>query len=514
MNLKVEPATEGQLDTNRPPKVEEVIAPSAPIVTALDPSNPMLMVQSPATKRRQSAAGPSWSVAESPQVQTKRVRQAQANVKTLPRKYERCEVEDMVILVADMISELIQTNDGLPLRSGVLTRFHSRTPPGISVLDYLQRLAKHATLSPPLLLSMVYYIDRLCSLYPAFTVTTLTIHRFLITAATVAAKGLSDSFWNNATYARVGGIKLAELGLLELEFLYRVDWKIVPNPEVLVDYYRGLIDRSDAYELEDDSSSEGEGEEEGGEGHSSDSTDADIKREEQTDVQWKAWMTENSTQKAENKAPELQHKLSAQDLIALTNTMKLSHFILVLFAGTSLASGIDPFESIEVSFQPISPTSTAIQTLAELHHSTLFKGDTTAGVTSFDYPDLSPDIKLLRIGIYSSSLKKWTSSVSTTSAETFAKGYSVTFVLSLDVDGEVVGVTAKSAKIDAGATRDFAPKVKVVWGTKGRKPALNRPVVLSAEGKLEEPELEKTFLQRYWWVLLGAVMIMMTAGGG
>jgi hypothetical protein len=102
------------------------------------------------------------------------------------------------------------------------TDVFSRTAPGISVLDYLHRLAKHATLTPPLLLSMVYYIDRLCALYPDFTINTLTVHRFLITAATVAAKGLSDAFWNNSTYARVGGVKVAELKLLELEFLHRV----------------------------------------------------------------------------------------------------------------------------------------------------------------------------------------------------------------------------------------------------------------------------------------------------
>ena len=99
---------------------------------------------------------------------------------------------------------------------------------------------------------MVYYIDRLCVSYPDFTINTLTVHRFLITAATVAAKGLSDSFWNNSTYARVGGVKLAELKLLELEFLYRVDWKIVPNPEVLVAYYRGLVERCAGYVLPDD----------------------------------------------------------------------------------------------------------------------------------------------------------------------------------------------------------------------------------------------------------------------
>ena len=118
------------------------------------------------------------------------------------------------------------------------------------MLEYLHRLAKHATLTPPLLLSMVYYIDRLCALYPDFTINTLTVHRFLITAATVAAKGLSDAFWNNSTYARVGGVKVAELKLLELEFLHRVDWKIVPNPEVLVAYYAGLVERCPGYALE------------------------------------------------------------------------------------------------------------------------------------------------------------------------------------------------------------------------------------------------------------------------
>lgn len=97
---------------------------------------------------------------------------------------------------------------------------------------------------------MVYYIDRLCALYPEFTINTLTVHRFLITAATVAAKGLSDAFWNNSTYAKVGGVKVAELKLLELEFLYRVDWRIVPNPEVLVAYYRGLVERCPGFALE------------------------------------------------------------------------------------------------------------------------------------------------------------------------------------------------------------------------------------------------------------------------
>ena len=45
-------------------------------------------------------------------------------------------------------------------------------------------------------------------------------------------------------------MSLRELALLELEFLWRVGWKIVPQPEVLVDYYMSLVQRSDGYELE------------------------------------------------------------------------------------------------------------------------------------------------------------------------------------------------------------------------------------------------------------------------
>ncbi|KAI9819824.1 MAG: hypothetical protein M1832_003899 [Thelocarpon impressellum] len=197
-----------------------------------------------------SASAPASVTAPRNEASPKRARPPRAAVKMLPSEYQLCDVKDLVRLIADMLMELVRFNDDIPLKDGRLTRFHSRAPPAISVADYLQRLTTHATLPPPILLSMVYYIDRLCALYPAFIISSLTVHRFLIVSATVAAKGLSDSFWTNNTYARVGGVSLRELALLELEFLDRMQWKIVPQPEMLVDYYKSLVERSDAYEIE------------------------------------------------------------------------------------------------------------------------------------------------------------------------------------------------------------------------------------------------------------------------
>lgn len=108
------------------------LALTTPTVPA--PESPHLEPQSPSSSKRKSkdegnheAALP--AVEESKGSPPKRAKPESKQVKLLPAKYELCEVEDIVLLVSDMISELIQTNDCLPLRSGGLTRFHSRREP-------------------------------------------------------------------------------------------------------------------------------------------------------------------------------------------------------------------------------------------------------------------------------------------------------------------------------------------------------------------------------------------------
>ena len=51
---------------------------------------------------------------------------APTRAKILPARYEFCKVEDLVVLISAMISDLIQINDQLPLREGGVTRFHSK----------------------------------------------------------------------------------------------------------------------------------------------------------------------------------------------------------------------------------------------------------------------------------------------------------------------------------------------------------------------------------------------------
>ncbi len=97
----------------------------------------------------------------------------------------------------------------------------------------------------------------------------------------------------------MGGIKIAELGLLELDFLYRVDWKIVPNPEALVEYYEGLIERSAGYELEETSSMD-EDDDDDDSNELGDSPQVKTEVKSETDAQWNAWMNDVSNVKKED----------------------------------------------------------------------------------------------------------------------------------------------------------------------------------------------------------------------
>ncbi|KAK9457969.1 cyclin-domain-containing protein [Dipodascopsis uninucleata] len=178
--------------------------------------------------------------------------EALVSIKVLPRSYFDCDMKDLIILISSMLGELINLNDSLPLVSSQLTRFHSRAPPMISHKDYLQRIVRFCSMEKSALLATVFYIDLLCAAYSSFTINSLTVHRFLITSAAVSSKGLCDSFCTNSHYARVGGISLAELNLLEVEFLVRVGWRVVPPYKALDEYYRRMVARmSTAYCLED-----------------------------------------------------------------------------------------------------------------------------------------------------------------------------------------------------------------------------------------------------------------------
>ncbi|KAI7900379.1 cyclin-domain-containing protein [Cokeromyces recurvatus] len=166
----------------------------------------------------------------------------------VPEYFYAIDINYLTHMIADMLGRLISHNDLIPLTPSNLTRFHSRTPPNISLSDYLRRIVKYTSVEKSCLLILLIYIDRVCELHPQFTVSSLTAHRFLITAVTVSSKALCDSYCTNSHYAKVGGISTQEINALELEFLSLIDWHLSSTGPILQQYYVNLVEQHPCYE--------------------------------------------------------------------------------------------------------------------------------------------------------------------------------------------------------------------------------------------------------------------------
>jgi len=165
----------------------------------------------------------------------------------VPQYFDEVDIDHLMYMIADMLGRLIDHNDRIPLTPANLTRFHSRAPPAITVSDYLRRIVRYTSIEKACLLILLIYIDRVCERHKTFTITSLTVHRFIIAAVTASSKALCDSYCTNSHYARVGGISIQELNTLELEFMFLIDWQLICSGETLQQYYANLVKQSTRY---------------------------------------------------------------------------------------------------------------------------------------------------------------------------------------------------------------------------------------------------------------------------
>ncbi|KAI1314901.1 hypothetical protein EDD11_001581 [Mortierella claussenii] len=191
----------------------------------------------------------STQVSPSPEPTGPSQREDPQGVILVPEYFHQTDMTHLTIMIADMLCRLTAHNDQIPLTSANLTRFHSRAPPQISVYDYLRRIVKYTSLERACLLVILIYIDRVCEKVRTFTISSLTVHRFIIASVTLAAKAVCDSYCTNSHYAKVGGLSTQELNTLEVEFLGLIEWRVAVEGSVMQRYYVNLVRQHSRFEI-------------------------------------------------------------------------------------------------------------------------------------------------------------------------------------------------------------------------------------------------------------------------
>lgn len=146
--------------------------------------------------------------------------------------------------------------------------FKGKHVPQINLNQYFQRIQKYCPTTNDVYLSLLIYFDRIskkCNSIPdkenndetsgdgttleedgqrsqLFVMDSFNIHRLIIAGITVSTKFLSDFFYSNSRYARVGGISLKEMNHLELQFLLLCDFNLLISIEEF-ERYQNLLYR-------------------------------------------------------------------------------------------------------------------------------------------------------------------------------------------------------------------------------------------------------------------------------
>jgi hypothetical protein len=98
-------------------------------------------------------------------------------------------------------------------------------------------ISKYAACSGECFVLSLVYVDRIIQNNHTFVVNSLNVHRLLITSIMLAAKFFDDQYFNNAYYAKVGGVPCNEMNSLEIEFLFMLNFNLFGAPDTFQQYF-------------------------------------------------------------------------------------------------------------------------------------------------------------------------------------------------------------------------------------------------------------------------------------
>ncbi|KXT15122.1 hypothetical protein AC579_6460 [Pseudocercospora musae] len=188
--------------------------------------------------------------------------------------------------------------------------------------------------------------------------------------------------------------------------------------------------------------------------------------------------------------------------------MRTSSVVSIVLAFiVSLAAAVESQRSTDILAWPLSAsTPTKLTTVSYTSTNATLKG--------YDFPKIPDHEEIVRVGFYHKS-GKWSGIA--TSAKNFAIINPMRLILHVKDNGELyhVGFKANDPITRAEGKPDTSDwlNVEVVKIRPGPVPALNKPVVVTADGQVEGKEPEKTFLQKYWWAI-GLFLLLQVVMGG
>ncbi|KAG5250598.1 cyclin-U3 [Salix suchowensis] len=131
------------------------------------------------------------------------------------------KIPRVLMLLSSLLERTVQKNEILMEKTEIkdaVTIFHGLKPPPVSIRQYVDRIFKYSACSPSCFVVAHVYVDRFLQ-QTDIHLTSLNVHRLLITSVMIAAKFVDDS-------RRSKHRRIEQVGM---KFLFGIDFRLQVN---------------------------------------------------------------------------------------------------------------------------------------------------------------------------------------------------------------------------------------------------------------------------------------------
>ena len=155
--------------------------------------------------------------------------------------FKRKEFRNLLInILSSLLTDICKENDISQITNNEkINPFISKIKNSITIKNYLKRLVKYTQAESSTLIAMLIYIDRLCEINN-FIINSLNVYKIIFSSLVIAIKYNEEEYFGNKYLAKVGGLSLNEMNLLELIYLNLIDFNLYVSDEVFQTYYNNI----------------------------------------------------------------------------------------------------------------------------------------------------------------------------------------------------------------------------------------------------------------------------------
>ena len=151
--------------------------------------------------------------------------------------FKRKEFRHLLInILSSLLTDICKENDISQIKNNEkINPFISKIKNSITIKNYLGRLVKYTQAESSTLIAMLIYIDRLCEINN-FIINSFNVYKIIFSSLVIAIKYNEEEYFGNKYLAKVGGLSLNEMNLLELIYLNLIDFNLYVSDEVFQTY--------------------------------------------------------------------------------------------------------------------------------------------------------------------------------------------------------------------------------------------------------------------------------------